>query len=183
EDQQPEGTPWTPDGTCGGTDGYRCSPGWGRCCNINGVCGESPADCYLERGCQSAFGICASGNPPSHQHYRREASCTSPAWNSHTCPEPAGQQTLWRRDVAFFNFAAMDMTQTGSAATIYCDDDTTCSDRDFHEITEAKREETPAKNPDEPARTPRLRPGRLTPEQTYQRMMAGHGRRFDIPVN
>ncbi|EAQ92535.1 hypothetical protein CHGG_00770 [Chaetomium globosum CBS 148.51] len=62
EDQQPEGTPWTPDGTCGGAEGYRCSPDWGRCCNVNGVCGVNPADCYVERGCQPAFGICASNS-------------------------------------------------------------------------------------------------------------------------
>jgi hypothetical protein len=52
--------PGDPDGTCGGAEGYRCSVDWGRCCNVNGVCAENPADCYLERGCQSAFGICES---------------------------------------------------------------------------------------------------------------------------
>ncbi|KAK5659439.1 hypothetical protein OQA88_640 [Cercophora sp. LCS_1] len=60
QDNQPEGTPWTPDGTCGGADGFRCSAEWGRCCNVNDICGERPADCYLERGCQSQFGVCAS---------------------------------------------------------------------------------------------------------------------------
>jgi hypothetical protein len=49
EDQQPEGTPWTPDGTCSGVQGYRCSPDWGRSCNVNGICGAYPADCYVER--------------------------------------------------------------------------------------------------------------------------------------
>lgn len=56
---------WTPDGYCGGNDGHRCSPEWGRCCNVNGVCGERPADCYLESGCQSEFGICTSNSTNS----------------------------------------------------------------------------------------------------------------------
>lgn len=90
-----------------------------------------------------------------------------------------------QRDVAFFNFAAFDLGQTGFGATIFCDDATTASDNDFSHITQAKREETLANDPDEPARTPRSRHGRsrLTPEQTYQRMTAGHGRRFDIPAH
>ncbi len=61
----PEGTPWTPDGTCGGVEGYRCSHDVGRCCNANGICGENPADCFVERGCQPAFGICASSDSPT----------------------------------------------------------------------------------------------------------------------
>ncbi|GJD05035.1 glycosyl hydrolase family 18 [Colletotrichum higginsianum] len=50
QDEQPAGTKWTKDGTCGGAGGQRCSAEWGRCCNVNGVCGEKPADCYVERG-------------------------------------------------------------------------------------------------------------------------------------
>jgi hypothetical protein len=81
---------------------------------VNGVCGQNPADCYLERGCQSAFGICTS------------------------------QTNL--RELAF---------------------DTN--------------------NTDEPARTPRLMPGRtvLTPEEAverYQRALASRGRRVDVPA-
>lgn len=50
QDKQPAGTKWTTDGTCGSAGGLRCSAEWGRCCNLNGVCGEKPADCYVERG-------------------------------------------------------------------------------------------------------------------------------------
>ncbi|KAK2025679.1 hypothetical protein LX32DRAFT_596242 [Colletotrichum zoysiae] len=50
DNNQPAGTKWSNDGTCGGTEGMRCSGKWGRCCNINGVCGEEPADCYAEQG-------------------------------------------------------------------------------------------------------------------------------------
>jgi hypothetical protein len=55
---------------------------------------------------------------------------------------------------------------------------------DFSHIRQAEREETLANYPNEPARTPRVVPGRsiLTPEQTYQRMLAGHGRRLAIPL-
>ncbi|KAI3539359.1 hypothetical protein CSPX01_09022 [Colletotrichum filicis] len=60
QDEQPAGTKWTKDGTCGGAEGMRCSAEWGRCCNVNGICGEKPADCHIERGCQDGFGICAS---------------------------------------------------------------------------------------------------------------------------
>ncbi|KAK1992416.1 hypothetical protein LX36DRAFT_752998 [Colletotrichum falcatum] len=60
QDEQPAGTKRTKDGTCGGADGMRCSAEWGRCCNVYGVCGEEPADCYVERGCQEACRICAS---------------------------------------------------------------------------------------------------------------------------
>lgn len=96
EDQQPEGTPWTPDGTCGGAEGYRCSPKWGRCCNVNGICGENPADCYLERGCQSAFGICASNSTTDPGSSSIPASSTVPTSSipiSSTSPtNPGGRQ-------------------------------------------------------------------------------------------
>ncbi|EFQ27420.1 hypothetical protein CGRA01v4_04505 [Colletotrichum graminicola] len=59
---QPAGTKWTKGGTCGGTEGMRYLAEWGRCCNVNGICGETPADCYVERGCQDAFGVCASNS-------------------------------------------------------------------------------------------------------------------------
>ncbi|KAK1703501.1 hypothetical protein BDP67DRAFT_549741 [Colletotrichum lupini] len=36
QDEQPAGTKWTKDGTCGGAEGMRCSAEWGRCCNVNG---------------------------------------------------------------------------------------------------------------------------------------------------
>ncbi|KAF6837098.1 hypothetical protein CMUS01_05151, partial [Colletotrichum musicola] len=62
QDEQPAGTKWTKDGMCGGAEGQRCSAKWGRCCNVNSVCGEKPADCYVERGCQDQFGICASSS-------------------------------------------------------------------------------------------------------------------------
>ena len=164
ENRLPKGTPWTPDGTCGGAEGYRCKYDWGRCCNFNGICGENPADCYLERGCQSAFGICASNsttNPASSSIPISSTTTSLATSTSTTSPLPVPTD------------ACSDGVGAGSLAGL-------CS-----HITQAKREETLANNPDEPARTPRLLPGRstLTPEQTYQRMMAGHGRRFDIPVD
>ncbi|KAK4243853.1 hypothetical protein C7999DRAFT_44412 [Corynascus novoguineensis] len=81
EDQQPEGTPWAPNGFCGGAEGYRCWPDWGRCCNVNGVCGENPANCYVERGCQPAFGICASNSttdPTTTSSTTSTSTATSP---------------------------------------------------------------------------------------------------------
>jgi hypothetical protein len=35
----------TPDGTCGGVNGYTCSIIYGKCCNKDGVCGSLPTDC------------------------------------------------------------------------------------------------------------------------------------------
>ncbi|KAH6649971.1 pectate lyase superfamily protein-domain-containing protein [Chaetomium tenue] len=90
-----------------------------------------------------------------------------------------------QHDVAFFDFAAFDMGPDGYAATIFRSDDVLKLETDFSFVSQAKREETPANNPDEPARTPRLLPGRtnLTAEQTYQRLLAGHGFRIGIPAH
>jgi len=76
------------------------------------------------------------------------------------------------------------MGPDGCAAVVFCSDDAKGVDDDHNWTTQTKKKKTPANNPDEPARTPRLLPGRsnLTPEQIYQRMLAGHGRRINIPA-
>ncbi|KAJ3547832.1 hypothetical protein NM208_g1312 [Fusarium decemcellulare] len=58
--------PWqtgevTPDGTCGGTTGFVCSPIWGACCSKDGKCGRSNAFCG--DGCQPAAGNCNAPAP------------------------------------------------------------------------------------------------------------------------
>lgn len=47
----------TPDGTCGGSDGYTCPTSSSRCCSQWGWCGDD-AD-YCGAGCQSAYGSCS----------------------------------------------------------------------------------------------------------------------------
>ncbi|KPM40558.1 hypothetical protein AK830_g5977 [Neonectria ditissima] len=59
-------SPWqtgevTPDGTCGGTTGFVCSPVWGACCSKDGMCGRSSAFCG--EGCQPAAGNCNAPAP------------------------------------------------------------------------------------------------------------------------
>jgi hypothetical protein len=50
----------SPDGTCGGTNGYNCiGHPWGNCCSQLGFCGNTPAHCA--GGCQLAFGACVDG--------------------------------------------------------------------------------------------------------------------------
>lgn len=44
----------SPDGTCGGTTGYKCSAG--NCCSSGGWCGNSEAHCGLS--CQAGWGQC-----------------------------------------------------------------------------------------------------------------------------
>lgn len=58
----------SPDGSCGGTNGYLC-PGsrYGDCCSKDGRCGATPLECG--GGCQSIYGYCPSPtcyplNPP-----------------------------------------------------------------------------------------------------------------------
>ncbi|KAF2433731.1 hypothetical protein EJ08DRAFT_694216 [Tothia fuscella] len=49
----------TPDGTCGGLNGYTCTGSQGGiqpCCSASGFCGIGPLYCGV--GCQSLFGIC-----------------------------------------------------------------------------------------------------------------------------
>ncbi|KAK5659440.1 hypothetical protein OQA88_641 [Cercophora sp. LCS_1] len=87
-----------------------------------------------------------------------------------------------QRDVAFFRFSHFDQERTGIAVTIFIDDEVAAVDRDFSYITQAKRQvAVEGGNPDEPTSEPRSRFGR-TAEQAYQRMLAGHGRRIDIPA-
>ncbi|KAH4376940.1 hypothetical protein HBH99_208780 [Parastagonospora nodorum] len=49
----------SPDGTCGGTNKYKCkgSP-FGNCCSSSGYCGDTTAHC--QAGCQSQFGTCSA---------------------------------------------------------------------------------------------------------------------------
>ncbi|KAF1365990.1 hypothetical protein EJ07DRAFT_91671, partial [Lizonia empirigonia] len=52
-------TDLSPDGTCGGTNKYKCKgSGFGDCCSPSGYCGSTTAHCTT--GCQSAFGTCTS---------------------------------------------------------------------------------------------------------------------------
>ncbi|KAL9944436.1 hypothetical protein ACHAQF_008412 [Verticillium nonalfalfae] len=51
----------SPDGSCGGTNGFTCTPG--NCCSQFGFCGATTGHCGT--GCQSAFGICGTGGPAS----------------------------------------------------------------------------------------------------------------------
>ncbi|KAM0369850.1 hypothetical protein ACHAPY_010874 [Fusarium culmorum] len=59
-------SPWqtgevTPDGTCGGSTGFVCSPVWGACCSKDGQCGRSSKFCG--DGCQSIAGNCNAAAP------------------------------------------------------------------------------------------------------------------------
>lgn len=48
-DVEPPPADWmegkTPDGTCGGKNGYVCYGRWGSCCNKDGICGIMLSDC------------------------------------------------------------------------------------------------------------------------------------------
>ncbi|KAF1935911.1 hypothetical protein EJ02DRAFT_301185, partial [Clathrospora elynae] len=47
----------SPDGSCGGAKGYKCTnSASGDCCSYQGYCGSTQDHCSA--GCQSAFGIC-----------------------------------------------------------------------------------------------------------------------------
>ncbi|MBE3044524.1 hypothetical protein IMZ48_18545 [Candidatus Bathyarchaeota archaeon] len=46
----------TPDGTCGGANGYTCPSESYRCCSKWGYCGDSDEHCGS--GCSPDFGIC-----------------------------------------------------------------------------------------------------------------------------
>ncbi|PVI03007.1 carbohydrate-binding module family 18 protein [Periconia macrospinosa] len=51
----------SPDGTCGGTNGFRCGgSGFGDCCSSSGYCGSTTAHCSA--GCQASFGTCSTGS-------------------------------------------------------------------------------------------------------------------------
>ncbi|KAF3006434.1 hypothetical protein E8E13_001912 [Curvularia kusanoi] len=52
----------SPDGTCGGSNGYVCpGSGLGDCCSPYGYCGS--IDSYCGAGCQVPFGTCSGGTP------------------------------------------------------------------------------------------------------------------------
>ncbi|KAH7088454.1 hypothetical protein FB567DRAFT_579320 [Paraphoma chrysanthemicola] len=54
----------SPDGTCGGTTGFKCEGSiYGNCCSKWGFCGNSPEHC--DAGCQSGFGFCSSSKSSS----------------------------------------------------------------------------------------------------------------------
>ncbi len=48
-DTEPTPPDWmngnTPDGTCGGENGYTCNVVYGTCCNKDGICGVLASDC------------------------------------------------------------------------------------------------------------------------------------------
>jgi hypothetical protein len=53
----PRSPPVSPDGSCGGADGYIClGSEFGDCCSAYGYCGSSTGHCTA--GCLSAFGTC-----------------------------------------------------------------------------------------------------------------------------
>jgi len=56
----PTGGNQSPDGTCGGTQGYVC-PGT-ECCSQYGYCGTTGE--YCDAGCQTPFGQCGGGSTP-----------------------------------------------------------------------------------------------------------------------
>ncbi|KAF2742941.1 carbohydrate-binding module family 18 protein, partial [Sporormia fimetaria CBS 119925] len=48
----------SPDGTCGGHNGYVCpDSGFGDCCSQYGWCGSDPSG-HCGAGCQTEFGNC-----------------------------------------------------------------------------------------------------------------------------
>ncbi|KAJ3255702.1 hypothetical protein HK103_006069, partial [Boothiomyces macroporosus] len=50
---KPSGVPLSPDGSCGGVNGYTCSTG--NCCSASGYCGNTEAFCNVANGCQQKF--------------------------------------------------------------------------------------------------------------------------------
>ncbi|KAF2276514.1 uncharacterized protein EI97DRAFT_42919 [Westerdykella ornata] len=71
----------SPDGTCGGTKGYRCKgTSFGSCCSSAGYCGSSADHCGV--GCQSTFGDCSllpptktSATPPTPTDISQDGTC------------------------------------------------------------------------------------------------------------
>ncbi|KAH7061724.1 keratin-associated protein 5-4 [Paraphoma chrysanthemicola] len=54
----------SPDGTCGGTNGYTCADStFGSCCSSSGFCGSTTGHC--QAGCQSKFGTCTVSDKTS----------------------------------------------------------------------------------------------------------------------
>jgi hypothetical protein len=52
-------TDLSPDGTCGGSQKYKCGgSSYGDCCSSSGYCGKSGDHCG--NGCQASFGLCSS---------------------------------------------------------------------------------------------------------------------------
>lgn len=64
------------DGTCGEKNNqWKCGAPFGSCCNENGRCGDSSADCG--QGCQSAFGQCYSSSSSSSTTTVKSTSSTT----------------------------------------------------------------------------------------------------------
>jgi len=62
----------SPDGSCGGVNGYTCFYGaFGNCCSSSGWCGSTTA--YCGGGCQTTFGVCSS--PPAGQPISSNGQC------------------------------------------------------------------------------------------------------------
>ncbi|KAF1839655.1 hypothetical protein BDW02DRAFT_475743, partial [Decorospora gaudefroyi] len=53
----------TPDGSCGGSEGYTCGVLRGYCCGKDNKCGGTPLECGT--GCQPKFGKCDAPEPTS----------------------------------------------------------------------------------------------------------------------
>src|ERR1700750_1487619 len=66
----------TPDGTCGGANGYICSNSlYGQCCGPYGYCGSDLSDCEVGLGCQMAYGSCSGSTTTSS--CSTTSSCTT----------------------------------------------------------------------------------------------------------
>ena len=71
----------SPDGSCGGSNGYVCQgTSFGNCCSVNGWCGSS--DAYCGNDCQASFGTC-SGVAPDPSFVSPDGTCGGA--NSYTC--------------------------------------------------------------------------------------------------
>ncbi|KAJ0382193.1 hypothetical protein COL922a_013062 [Colletotrichum nupharicola] len=95
----------TPDGTCGGENGYTCNVVYGTCCNKDGICGVLASDCGA--GCQPEFGACSSVSTMS-----RSASSTTSKSSSST--SSAGMTTTTHATTP----STSKTTTTSSTSTI-----------------------------------------------------------------
>ncbi|KAK1765333.1 hypothetical protein QBC33DRAFT_593563 [Phialemonium atrogriseum] len=77
----------TPDGTCGGENGYTCNVVYGMCCNKDGICGVLASDCGA--GCQPEFGDCSSISTTSASSTTSKSSSST----SHITASPTSKTT------------------------------------------------------------------------------------------
>ncbi|KAA8908143.1 hypothetical protein FN846DRAFT_685514 [Sphaerosporella brunnea] len=86
----------SPDGTCGGSNGYTCPAGTTKCCSQWGWCGDTAEFCGT--GCQPAFGSCSGGGstptptptptPPPSTGGRPKVGNVPYGANIYTCTRP-----------------------------------------------------------------------------------------------